>query len=824
MQLFFQILRILFLPALKGSFTYIKIQASGIPFRYLLQDVLSVLQKVGLLVFLALIASVIFLALPQGIDTMLVVVEDLNKGKAAKFIFLLLALFSWSIVSEFGIRYAIYVSDNSGKSLSDKRVAWKKAVQRIVAASCLLWPTLLIFISLIITLLRYTSKDYLNWATAFFCLYVLFCVLTNLYFYKTKSNRPNILERKFVLAPEQLPAVEQKWLGKLYGIYNDYVFAVTNAANFNPPGSELLNSFNGAFSTTTEARNSFPQSVALSEDSRVPSRFKLLKVTPEMPDGKQDFKWNYRIPINFYPVLHKQIKYVAIIALVVFLVVCFIPVNWGIFEVVGAPGLVCLAFACWIGIYIGVLYLDFAKLRRLPVSVRFLLFVLLLVSSAINNDHPLRERDNVENISKERPRLDTHFAGWIKQYKADMDSAYAVKDLSKAKRKTGSKLKNYPVIFICAEGGALRTGGFTALYLTRLQRALHESLGYDFKRSVYAMSGVSGGALGLGLFNAVAYVNKSEELINGGASEKSAQLFFEGDFIAPVIGKMFFGDLLNLFWPIHVNILDRAIAMEQAWENQYAMLLVNNGHHQVNNVFSQPFDTLHFNARKKPLIIFNTDEVETGEQCWLTNVKPLGLYKDTVRDLLNYKIKKAVNYSTSINFSTRFPLFSPGAMVKLDTIKLHYLDGGYVENTGAGSMLEVLELLRKDTAAFKNIIPMVIFLRFSEQSPTSSTKDNINFGNEVTEIFGGIYNARKGRSDVAVHQLRDLVENKYHGGVLDVELKANERAVPMNWILSNQSIEYIKKDIAQKINNWAYTRAKLQLDSVKYMPAPTKLK
>jgi len=810
MKIVFHLLRIMFLPALKGAVSYIKTNANGIPFRYLVQDVLSVLQKVGFFVLFAVLASVIFIVLPQGIDTLLVVIEEVFKGYPEKFIALLAALFVWSILSEFGIRYAIYVSDNSGKSMSDKRVAWKKAVQRIIAGSCLLWPTVLIAISLAISYSRHKDHHSIGWSyvLAFFCLYVLFCILTNMYFYKTEKDNPGFLENRFILAPERLPAREGRWLSKLYGIYNDFVYSVSSPTNFNPPGSGSLTAFNNTFNTSAQTRDDFPQSDSLSADTRVPAGFKLINFSPQKPDEKQDLKWTYRIPTHYYHALHKQVKYIAVFSLLIFLVICFIPADTGFFETVGAPGLVCVAFACWIGIYVGLIYLDYAKLRRFPISIRFLLLLVLLYSSIKNDDHPVRQQQREAVLTTQRPELKAHFKQWFIQYKKEMDAAL--------EPDTQRKFKGYPVIFICAEGGALRTGGFTAFYLTKLQRLCEDTLKINFKRAVYAMSGVSGGSLGLGVFNAVTYVNNSSVLINGTKSVNAAQTFFEGDFISSIIGKMFFGDLLNLFLPWHVNVFDRAIAMEKAWEKQYSKLLKADTLSQRSNVFSLPFNQSN-SAMNKPLIVFNTDEVESGKQCWIANFQPAGLYDQEERDLLASKIQGNINYSTGINFSTRFPLFSPGAMLRKACLKYHYLDGGYVENTGAGTMLEILQVLNTDTI-FKQVRPVVIFLRFSDQVTPPDGSNNINFGNEITEIIGGIYNARKGRSDAAVHQLDTLIIKKMNGGIVDAALKPTERDVPMNWILSKQSLDYINKDIDIKLTDLPYLRYRLRTDSSRYMP------
>ncbi|WP_345953775.1 hypothetical protein [Mucilaginibacter sp. PAMB04168] len=819
-----QILRFFFVPSLRGAFAYTYQKAKGISFRYLMHDLFSVLQQVGLMLIFAIIASVIFIVLPQGIDTLLVVIENLDAGRPENYLFLLLTLFIWSVVSEFGVRYAIYVSDNSGKSLTDARVTWRKTVQRVVSGSCLLWPTVLVGISLLISFGRHKDLGAiaLPYVVAFTGLYVLFSVLTNLYFIKAEASKPRLNLRRLFPTAESLPATEYNWVSRLYGIYNNYVYSLPNQGQFNEPESGLVAQFNNTFNTSDDLRNNFPQSKVPSNDTKVPAEFELISFSPQLPAHPHTLQWTYRIPAGFYKNLHKQVVMVALLSLIVFTVISIIPVstNWegsNFFEMLGAPALVALAFACWIGMYVGVLYLDFARLRKWPVSIRFLLLCLLIYSSVSNKDHPVREELQQADLITKRPVLKDHFSRWFSQYKAELDAFHPASRLAPAGAdsvKADSVSRRYPVIFVCAEGGALRTGGFTALYLTKLQKRLeHDNI--DLKRSIYAMSGVSGGALGLGLFNAVAYGNSSQELRYKNSLDSAAFDFFKGDYIAPVVGKMFFGDLLNLFLPWHINRLDRAIAMEEAWENRYSKLLSPNS---SRNIFSAHFDTLNVTKNNKPLVIFNTDEVETGQQCWIMNAAPDGVWGSGQRDLLAGKIKGNIAYSTGINFSTRFPLFSPGGMIKQACRKYHYLDGGYVENTGAGSMLEMLKALQlQHSNLFAQIRPVVIFLRFSDQLAPEDGSANLNFGNEIFEVIGGIYNARKGRSDAAVHDLRDVIEGM-EGDFIDAPLSASQKDVPMNWILSEQSMNNIVKDVEFKLKDMADIKNRLAFDKIKYLP------
>ena len=315
------------------------------------------------------------------------------------------------------------------------------------------------------------------------------------------------------------------------------------------------------------------------------------------------------------------------------------------------------------------------------------------------------------------------------------------------------------------------------------------------------MSGVSGGSLGLAYYNAKAF-GPDQQKAQTGADIADAVNFYQYDCLSPIVGKMFFGEFLNLFIPWQVKNFDRAIALEDSWKQAYQKTLEGE---EVNR-FSDPF----IDGKQdpfKPVLIINTTEIESGYQCWVSNVSPDSILYQQKRDLLQSKVKQ-ISYSTAVNFSTRFPLFSPGA--ELDTAggRLHYLDGGYVENTGAGATVELLNLLAQKSKGFDQVLPVVIYLRFSDNDNTQV--QNIHWFNELSEIFNGIYNTRVGRSFTAIAQLNRFVNDR-RGILIDEPLSRNDRDVPMNWMLSNQSMNNIMGDIDDKLKDVSAKGVKVKL-------------
>lgn len=834
----------------------------SIPANDLMKDTLATLLSAGMMLIFNLTGLLVFLFLPQGRDVLLIVSEDITDGKIGSLFWLAFGTLVWSLFSEFGMRYAIYVTDNSGVSLSEARVNWRRSLQVVISDVFIILPFLIVILGMVFNRpISDVIANARNWYVAQWApvvvLYLLMTAVAHVYFIRKKdtpavatvtgnsdqtaiaavqsgmpgSNNPaKPLPQQSKLMDKlrdfiQLSKEEQEWCGKLTGIYNPFIFLLPKPSNFIGEARERYLNFEQLFSQLSPAeRNRFPQNTAyLSECSVVPAAFSLIKYTEDYNykdadnGGKQEwelpgaicngrYRWVYFVPGSFYARLHRMLYLIVGLSLLFLVLMLLFPATY--YENIGAPGLLTLAFACWTGVYIGVLYVDYAVFRRgkplqpgMPeepeggprryieplygkgnwwrsvLSFRAILLTLVLLSSAFNDDHPVRM--NGQAGMDNRPDMIVHFREWFRHYQL---TASRFRDLE---TKTGDSVF-YPIVLVCAEGGALRTAAYTSMMLGTIQDSLVKE-GIDFKSTVYAYSGISGGSLGLAFFNTIAYMDGRH---NAAYSYRAkGRDFFTADYLAAVIARMCYSEVVQMLLPWHVEKFDRAIALESNWESSYDKI-------GPDNYFSTDYLTLwHRIGRERgigayPALFINTTEVESGLQCWLTNVKPdTAMFYAQERDLLRNKIRGGINYSTMINFSTRFPLLSPaGCLPQSPAHKLHYVDGGYVENTGSATMTEILRCIGPaiDTFAAHGIYirPFVVTLRFGEDVANSG---ELNMGNELSEIVAGIYNVRGGRVRMAERELEDLV-HKRQGRVIPLRLARNVKEVPMNWVLSARSL------------------------------------
>ena len=144
-----------------------------------------------------------------------------------------------------------------------------------------------------------------------------------------------------------------------------------------------------------------------------------------------------------------------------------------------------------------------------------------------------------------------------------------------------------------------------------------------------------------------------------------------------------------------------------------------------------------------------------------------------------------------MGLSSRFPFISPGAAFTYkngstaETVRRHFVDGGYYENSGTETLLQVLNALPfKD----KNIKPYTLQLNFGHKD---STFKSVTAFNEGTEILGGIYNTRSGRGAISHCFLEKFVKEK-NGELVSMNLKLTTKQFPMNWILSQTAVKRLK--------------------------------
>lgn len=108
------------------------------PFR----DLLIVLRPLWFIGLFQILVGIAVIFMPQGQDMILAILEDFVSGQWTSFLCFIGALYFWSITSEFGSRFILYLSDTSSHLLPPKRVRRRKRIQRIFTRYIIFLPLL----------------------------------------------------------------------------------------------------------------------------------------------------------------------------------------------------------------------------------------------------------------------------------------------------------------------------------------------------------------------------------------------------------------------------------------------------------------------------------------------------------------------------------------------------------------------------------------------------------------------------------------------------------------------------------------------------------
>lgn len=484
----------------------------------------------------------------------------------------------------------------------------------------------------------------------------------------------------------------------------------------------------------------------------------------------------------------------------------------------GAATIVLLAAAAWIPF--GSVLVYFGTKYSFPILT--VILILAIVFSLWNDNHAIRALPSTPDAAyANRKTVAADFAEWLDERLKRWGSA--------------TYEGRHPVFIVAAEGGGIRAAYWAATVLTELQQR-----NPGFADHVYALSGVSGGSLGLAVFaallrqdlrlNADTQDRRGGDVANTPSMRKTAKRILSHDFLSPTVAYMLYPDLVQRLLPWAVPPFDRARALEGAWERAWQEVIGNN---QFGEPFlalwPQPEESNHGVAksdaggghRHKPVprLFLNSTWVETGKRVIVSNLRIDDTFSDSV-DFLELT-KTPIRLSTAVHNSARFTYVSPAGTVRTPDKKIwgHLVDGGYFENSGATTAHEILQSIyqtqenkeKEEWDSINHIIPVVIMII---NDPKVQSKDDcgleINdscspykFMNEILSPALTLLNTRGARGSYARGAIREaaLREARRRGSVsTDSGIssaqglywkfalqKIQEKPLPLGWVLSDIS-------------------------------------
>lgn len=343
------------------------------------------------------------------------------------------------------------------------------------------------------------------------------------------------------------------------------------------------------------------------------------------------------------------------------------------------------------------LFFPFAYLShmvRIPLLTILLIAAVTFAGFNLNDNHELRTVDtpaaHPEATHVDR-RQDLDLAAWIAN-RADWD-----------------KYEHYPVFIVATEGGGIRAAYFTATVLAAIQERCPA-----FAQHTLAISGVSGGSLGAGVFAALAADHAKnvagpdcniDGLKGTGPIVARARSVLSADLLSPLLGATLFPDALQRVIPVPIPSFDRARALEYTVETSWKNATPGKcATCDANRMAEKALDMYGRVPPRNavPHLFLNTTEAGTGQIIPYATVRVLQLATpfrgqaeidedslDSTKPALSQierlslqdrMLDDNIPLSTATIVSARFPYLTPAGSVGYSGG--HYVDGGYFENSG----------------------------------------------------------------------------------------------------------------------------------------------
>jgi predicted acylesterase/phospholipase RssA len=343
-------------------------------------------------------------------------------------------------------------------------------------------------------------------------------------------------------------------------------------------------------------------------------------------------------------------------------------------RALGAWPIVYVASGFWT-IVASVVFVALPKRLNLPAML-FLPVALFLIFSRTNDNHVIRRLADVSRASTSgsASALGPRFDAWLR--------ATCV-----------PSPKPCPVYLAAAQGGGTRSAYWTASIL----QALDTHSEGRFSRHLFAISGVSGGALG-----AAAFVAAKADAAADPHLDRASRLraFIGDDYLSPIVGSLLFPDFMARFVPFPLPQFDRATAFELALERSWRAAFGSDRFaHDLNDLYAGA------GGAALPSLLLTATNVETGKRFVVSNLA----FDPSERGDAYYANDSAAAYgeasmtlSTAVHLGARFPYISPHGVLDVAGSAVPWgrlVDGGYYDNSGAATLADLLDALERHVRA-----------------------------------------------------------------------------------------------------------------------------
>jgi len=368
----------------------------------------------------------------------------------------------------------------------------------------------------------------------------------------------------------------------------------------------------------------------------------------------------------------------------------------------------------------------------------------------------------------------------------------------------------FDVYIVLSNGGASRAGKWTTGVLSHLQDVSRQRDSDDkFSDHIIAIAGASGGTVGNCAFYSLLKAELADDpsFHDRGNYSAHTKNFFHSDFLTFTLGRFLGPDLIRHLVPIDMD--DRAAALES--------LLSRSNDALINKYFDKNITEVFDYTGALPILYITSTKVDDGMPGLISTVQ---LSTDSKRnDILNIIDSIQVDderlnlkLSTAAILSSRFPYVSPAGKIKRN----YYVDGGYFDNSGAGTILELLGEMNKlfeDSSKYRDKFSFHILHNSNAEVLPKPSKNIHPLTNDLLApllTLAGMQGASTSISNgvltrsfllFAKDTVNSLIEYNLYDKFYSPEdhNKKYEEGYPMSWVISDYQID--RMDSALRLAN-----------------------
>jgi predicted acylesterase/phospholipase RssA len=443
-----------------------------------------------------------------------------------------------------------------------------------------------------------------------------------------------------------------------------------------------------------------------------------------------------------------------------------------VFPFLPAPFVIIVFFGALLAGLVLLFELSFRLTFNIP---GFLIVAALLLSAAnLTDNHTIRDLPRqTPSTACAAPDAAEAFTRWL------------------AARPDRDRFTRYPVFIVAAEGGGMRAGYMTIEAL----RAL-EAKAPGFADHLFAIVGVSGGSVGAALYAASRQGEDWEQWARGSAAAATA---LKADLLSPVMTGLLGPDLLARVLPF--DAFDRARWLEDALDDAWTAA-------GQKSLAKLGFADVWSPASRAPALILMGTRVDgrleqSGTRLAFSHVR----FRDGPATVCELAPSLHPPLLTAALASARFPIVSPAATIPAPEGPVRLVDGGYFENSGVTT---ILDLRRELASALSTGQADLYVIRINNSAATTAVRWQAGATTVATSFsellspFRAALGTRNARAELAVQELGRSMPTDHRAAI---ELAPSNVPVPLGWWLSNSADNEIDRQINAPANASAFGMA-----------------